>query len=323
MDSRVSRSTALHSASPAYSVEFERVTKRFESVTAVDDLSFQIPEASIYGLIGPNGSGKTTTMRMITGIFLPDSGQVRVFGAKFSSRLLGSIGYLPEERGIYKKMTIRALLRFHAQLRGISNVAAQVDEWLERLGLGHLALNPVETLSKGMTQKVQFIAAAIGEPKLMILDEPFSGLDPVSSEAIRDAILELRRNGATIVLSTHDMDAAEQMCERILMIFRGRKVLDGKLVDIQEGYGKDTIRISAENSAACVAGLPDVEQIRDFGQMQEVRLARDSDPQAFLQTLLARTRVSSFSIARPSLKDIFIRIASNDAVVDGAEVVSA
>ncbi|MGH9440404.1 MAG: ABC transporter ATP-binding protein, partial [Terriglobia bacterium] len=232
-----------------FSVEFEDVTKRFASVTAVDDLSFAIPEGSIYGLIGPNGSGKTTTMRMITGIFLPDCGQVRVLGAKLSSRLVGLIGYLPEERGIYKKMTVRALLRFHAQLRGVPNAAVQVDAWLEKLGLGHLAASFVETLSKGMTQKVQFIAAAIGEPKLMILDEPFSGLDPVSSEAIRAAILELRRNGATIVLSTHDMGTAEEMCGRILMMFRGRKVLDGKLTDIQERYGNDTIRISAENGA--------------------------------------------------------------------------
>ncbi|MGH9621433.1 MAG: ABC transporter ATP-binding protein [Bryobacteraceae bacterium] len=306
-----------------FSVEFEDVTKRFASVTAVDDLSFAIPEGSIYGLIGPNGSGKTTTMRMITGIFLPDCGQVRVLGAKLSSRLVGLIGYLPEERGIYKKMTVRALLRFHAQLRGVPNAAVQVDAWLEKLGLGHLAASFVETLSKGMTQKVQFIAAAIGEPKLMILDEPFSGLDPVSSEAIRAAILELRRNGATIVLSTHDMGTAEEMCGRILMMFRGRKVLDGKLTDIQERYGNDTIRISAENGAACLVGLPGIEQIRDLGQTQEVRLARNADPHALLHAVMARTRVSSFSIDKPSLEDIFIRIAGNDAVAEVLEVANA
>lgn len=310
--------------SPASSVEFDGVTKRFASVTAVDDLSLSIPKGSIYGFIGPNGSGKTTTMRMIAGIFFPDRGNIRVLGADSFARRLGLIGYLPEERGIYKKMTVQSLLRFHADLRRVRNAAVQVDTWLERLGLGQFASTPVETLSKGMTQKVQFIAAAIGDPKLLILDEPFSGLDPVSSEAIRAAILELRRNGATIVLSTHDMGTAEQMCERILMMFRGRKVLDGTLVEIQDRYGNDTIRISADDSAAaCLAGLPGVEQIRDLGQMQEIRIARNGDPQALLRSLVTRTRVSSFSITRPSLEDIFMRIAGPDAAADWVEVPSA
>jgi ABC-2 type transport system ATP-binding protein len=260
---------------------------------------------------------------MIAGIFLPDRGKICVFGAKFTSPRLGLIGYLPEERGIYKKMTVRALLRFHADLRRVRNAAGEVDAWLERLGLGQFASNPAETLSKGMTQKVQFIAAALGEPKLMILDEPFSGLDPVSSEAIRAAILELRRNGATIVLSTHDMSTAEQMCERILMMFRGRKVLDGTLVEIQNRYGNDTIRISADNSATCLMGLAGVEQIRDLGQMQEIRIARDGDPQAILRSLITRTRVNSFSIVKPSLEDIFIRIAGPDGAADRVEVPSA
>ncbi|MDQ2711716.1 MAG: ATP-binding cassette domain-containing protein [Acidobacteriota bacterium] len=305
------------------SVELEGVTKTFESVTAVNDLSLSIPECSIYGFIGPNGSGKTTTMRMIAGIFQPDRGDVRVFGSKFSRSRLGLIGYLPEERGIYKKMSVRALLRFHAELRGARDAAVQVETWLERLELGRVASSSVETLSKGMTQKVQFIAAAITEPKLLILDEPFSGLDPVSSQAIRAAILGLRRNGATIVLSTHDMGTAEQMCERILMIFRGRKVLDGTLTEIQDRYGNDTIRISTDNAAACFIGLPGVEQIRDLGQTQELRIARDCDPQALLRTLMTRARVNSFSIAKPSLQDIFIRIAGSDPVLDQVEVPSA
>jgi ABC-2 type transport system ATP-binding protein len=323
VDLCVEKATAVDGACSASAVEFEGVTKRFESVIAVDDLSLSIPEGSIYGFIGPNGSGKTTTMRMITGIFLPDGGDVRVFGAKFSSRRLGMIGYLPEERGIYKKMTVRSLLRFHGELRGIRNAAVEVDTWLERLDLGQCASNSVETLSKGMTQKVQFIAAAIGAPKLLILDEPFSGLDPVSSQAIRSAVLELRRKGATIVLSTHDMGTAEQMCERILMMLRGRKVLDGTLTEIQDCYANDTIRISVEN-AACLAGLPGAEQIRDLGQLQEIRIARDRDPQALLRNLMTRTRVNSFSIARPSLQDIFIRIAGTDAAVgQAAEAPSA
>lgn len=297
-----------------FSVEFENVTKRFESVTAVDHLSFSIPQGSLYGLIGPNGSGKTTTMRMIAGIFPPDRGDVRISG---------NIGYLPEERGIYKKMTVRGLLRFHAELRGARDAGAQVDRWLERLDLHRFASSAVEALSKGMTQKVQFIAAIITEPKLLILDEPFSGLDPVSAETIRAVILDLCRNGATIVLSTHDMSTAEQMCERILMIFRGKKVLDGTLAEIQDRYGNDTLRLSVDNASACLAGLPGVEQIRDLGQTQEIRLAHNSDPQALLRTLITRTRVTSFSLAKPSLEDIFIRIAGSDAAMNPVEVPSA
>ena len=321
MGIHVERSTTMRSLYPAR-VEFEGVTKTFQSVTAVDDLSLSIPEGSSYGFIGPNGSGKTTTMRMIAGIFLPDRGEVRVFGAKPSSQL-GVVGYLPEERGIYRKMTVTALLRFHAELRGARDAAVQVRAWLERLDLGQFASSSIETLSKGITQKIQFIAAAITEPQLLILDEPFSGLDPVSAQAIRAAILELRRNGATVVLSTHDMGTAEQMCERILMIFRGRKVLDGTLAEIQDRFGNDTIRISADDAAACLAGLPGVEQIRNFGQVQEVRIARDVDPQALLRTLMTRTRVNSFLIAKPSLQDIFIRIAGSDSAIDRKEVPSA
>jgi ABC-2 type transport system ATP-binding protein len=313
--------TIMPSAAPA--VEFEGVTKTFESVTAVDNLSLSIPEGSLYGFIGPNGSGKTTTMRMIAGIFRPDRGDVRVFGSSSSRDRLGRFGYLPEERGIYKKMTVRALLRFHAELRGAHGAARQVDEWMERLELARVASSSIETLSKGMTQKVQFIAAAITEPKLLILDEPFSGLDPVSSQSIRSAILELQRHGATIVLSTHDMGTAEEMCERILMIFRGRKVLDGTLAEIQERFGDDTIRISVDRPAACLIDLPGVEQIRNLGQTQELRIARDCDPQVLLRTLLTRTRVHSFSIAKPSLQDIFVRIAGAGAVLDEVEAPGA
>ena len=240
-------------------IEIEDVTKTFGELRAVDRLSAKIPDASIYGFIGPNGSGKTTTMRMIAGIFHPDSGTVRVQAKR------GGIGYLPEERGIYKKMTVRALLAFHAELRGGSGAIPQVDLWLKKLGLQDQASKTVETLSKGMTQKVQFIAAIVPQPQLLILDEPFSGLDPVSAEAIRAAILELRRAGATVILSTHDMSTAEDMCDRILMIFRGKKVLDGTLADIQDQYGNDTVRVAVPNSVAVLACLPGVEAFRDLG----------------------------------------------------------
>jgi ABC-2 type transport system ATP-binding protein len=294
-------------------IEIRSVTKTFAAVTAVNDLSLAVPEGCIYGFIGPNGSGKTTTMRMITGIFHPDRGTIHVFGKEMSADRSGLIGYLPEERGLYKKMKVGALLEFHAKLRGGRDAARQVSLWLKKLDLAHCVGLPVEALSKGMSQKVQFIAAVIPEPKLVILDEPFSGLDPVSAESIRTAILELRSKGTTVILSTHDMNVAESMCDRLLMIFRGRKVLDGTLTAIQDRYGNDTIRLCADDAASHLTGFPGVEQIRDLGQVQEVRVARDCDPQEVLRSLVARTRVSSFSIARPSLQEIFIRIAGPEA----------
>jgi ABC-2 type transport system ATP-binding protein len=290
-------------------IEIAGVTKTFDTVTAVDDLSLTVPEGSVYGFIGPNGSGKTTTMRMIAGIFYPDRGSIRVFGRQMHGARSEQIGYLPEERGLYRKMTVRRVLEFYGELRGGRKVTAEVDTWLARLGLGDWAGRKVESLSKGMSQRVQFIAAVIPTPKLLILDEPFSGLDPVSAEAIRAAILELRRGGATAILSTHDMNVAESLCDRIFMIFRGRKVLDGTLASIQDQFGNDTIRVSAGDPFPPLAELPGVEKIRDLGQVKELRMARGCDPQEVLRALIARTRVTGFSIVKPSLNDIFVRIA--------------
>ena len=298
-------------------IEISGVTKTFGNVVAVDNLSLTVPRGSIYGFIGPNGSGKTTTMRMVVGIFHPDQGSIHVFGTERG----GGIGYLPEERGLYRRMAVRTLLEFHGELRGGRNVSAQVNEWLTRLGLQEWASRNVEALSKGMSQKVQFIAAVVPEPRLVILDEPFSGLDPVSAESIREAILELRRRGTTVVLSTHDMNVAETLCDRIFMIFRGKKVLDGTLHDIQDEYGSDTLRVSVDNASEVLKGLPGVEQVRDLGQMQELRMVPECDPQTVLRTLLSRTRVISFSIARPSLHDIFVRIAGPAAAEEEIEEV--
>src|SRR5208282_2620362 len=207
----------LLSFQPMNAVEISNVTKTFGSVTAVDDLSFTAPQASIYGFIGPNGSGKTTTMRMLVNIFYPDRGRIRLFGDRRPETSTDLIGYLPEERGLYPKMTVQALLEFYGELRSGRSVKAEVASWLDRLDLASRASDKVETLSKGMSQKVQFIATVIPEPKLLILDEPFSGLDPVSADAIRSAILDLRRRGVTVILSTHDMHLAESMCDYILM----------------------------------------------------------------------------------------------------------
>jgi len=219
------------------------------------------------------------------------------------------IGYLPEERGLYRKMRVRPLLEFFGELRGGRNVAREVTAWLTRLDLAHCAAQRVDTLSKGMSQRVQFIAAVIPEPKLLILDEPFTGLDPVSADALRAAILDLRRSGATVVLSTHDMTVAETLCDHICMIFRGKKVLDGTLTSIQDQYSNDTIRVAVDGGLAMLGDLPGVETVRDLGQVQELRMALGCDPHQVLRALVERTRVHSFSVAKPSLHDIFVRIA--------------
>jgi ABC-2 type transport system ATP-binding protein len=294
-------------------VEISNVTKAFATVTAVDSLSLTVPEGSVYGFIGPNGSGKTTTMRMIAGIFYQDSGTVRVFGRELNGARSPWIGYLPEERGLYKKMAVRPLLEFYGELRGGRHVTAEVDAWLAKLDLTRWASQKVQALSKGMSQRVQFIAAVVPEPKLLILDEPFSGLDPVSADTLQSAILELRRRGVTVILSTHDMNVAESMCDYICMIFRGRKVLDGTLDSIQSHYGNDTIRVTTDGGAQAMAELPDVERVRDLGHVQELRMTHGCDPQQVLRVLLSRTRVTSFSIVRPSLHDIFVRIAGPEA----------
>ena len=294
-------------------VELAGVTKTFGEVIAVNELSLTVPEGSVFGFIGPNGSGKTTTIRMIVNIFYPDRGTIHVLGKPMDGTRSGLIGYLPEERGLYRKMRVRPLLEFFGELRGGRNVSKEVDYWLQRFDLAHCADRRLDTFSKGMSQRVQFIAAVVPEPKLLILDEPFTGLDPVSADSLREAILDLRRRGATVILSTHDMTVAETLCDQIFMIFQGRKVLDGTLADIQEQYGNDTIRVAVEGGVAATDGLPGVEKVRDLGQIQELRMARGCDPHQVLCALVTRGRVSSFSVVKPSLHDIFVRIAGPGA----------
>ena len=285
------------------------VTKRFNGVAAVDRLTLAVPTGSIYGFIGPNGSGKTTTLRMIMNILLPDQGSINVLGTASNTAVRDRVSYLPEERGLYKKMTVRRLLRYYGQLKGrtIGEIDPVIDDWIGRMGMDGWGERKIETLSKGMSQKVQFAAAVVSKPELLILDEPFSGLDPVNAETLKDAVLEMRRRGTTVVFSTHDMTTAEKMCDRIFMIFRGTKVLDGTLEEIQARYGFDTVRLRTAGGAAALNGIPGIESVNDYGQLQEIRLS--CDPQGFLQQLAARTVVSHFEITRPSLHDIFVRIA--------------
>ena len=294
-------------------VEVETVTKTFGPLVAVDDLSFAVPEGSIYGFIGPNGSGKTTTLRMLLHIIEADRGAIRVFGETLRSACTDRIGYVPEERGLYRKMKVREVLEYFGGLKREGPLRQEVDAWLARLDLADWADKKVETLSKGMSQKVQFIAAVIARPPLLVLDEPFSGPDPLNADVLREAILELRAEGTTILFSTHDMAVAERMCDTILMVFRGRKVLDGTLEAIQDRYGMDTVRVRSERGAAALEGLRGVDRVTDFGQVQELRLDGSRDAQDLVGEILGRTRVTSFEVMRPTLRDIFLRIAGPEA----------
>ncbi len=297
-------------------VEIERVTKTFgRQIVAVNDLTLHVPGGSIYGFIGPNGSGKTTTLRMIMRIYFPDagSGWVRVLGETNLSAANDRVGYLPEERGLYKKMKVREILRFYAELKGCRDFKGRVREWLARLDLSAWADKKVETLSKGMAQKVQFISAVIADPELVILDEPFTGLDPVNADILREAVLDLRRRGATVIFSTHDMSMAEKMCDSIFMIYKGNKVLDGTLESIQNRYGRDTLRVRVEGNGFDPRAVPGVEKVTDFGRLQELRISQDTDSQDVLTELMRYGPVTHFELARPSLHDIFVRIARPEA----------
>lgn len=293
-------------------IELKNITKRFNGLIAVDDLSLNVPEGSIYGFIGPNGSGKTTTIRMIMNILYPDKGRIFLFGKEHFGARIDHVGYLPEERGMYKKMKVKDLLKFHGELKNGRNLNHEIDYWLEKLDLSDWANKKVETLSKGMSQKLQFITTIIDKPGLIILDEPFSGLDPVNADIIRSSVLELQKEGATIIFSTHDMNMAEKMCDYIFMIYKGKKVLDGTLTDIQDKYGIDTIRIQVDKGLSAMKDVPGIEKVNDFGRIQELRIANHADTQEILSRIMKKTPVRLFEVTKPSLNDIFIRIANPD-----------
>ncbi len=291
-------------------VRLTRVSKTYGSHLAVNNLSLTVPKGSIYGFIGPNGSGKTTTIRMILHILLADSGSIEVLGREGTRAANDRIGYLPEERGLYKKMKVMGLLEYYGSLKGMgrSEAKREAGQWLERLGLGDWSNKKIEALSKGMAQKIQFISTVIAKPELIILDEPFSGLDPVNLESLRESILQLREDGSTIIFSTHDMAMAERMCDSIFMIYKGNKVLDGNLNQIQAEHGQDAIRLRTEGGPSILEEIPGVDEIRDLGRFQEVKLSGDQNE--FLKELANRTRVYHFEQTRPSLHDIFVRIAN-------------
>ncbi len=293
-------------------VLLEGVTKTYGSHHAVNDLSLTVPAGSVYGFIGPNGSGKTTTLRMILHIIHPDSGVIEVLGTRGTRAASDRVGYLPEERGLYRKLTVRRQLAYYGTLKGMNlrDATKAATNWLDRLGLSGWADKKIEALSKGMGQKVQFISSVIARPELVILDEPFSGLDPVNLEVVREAIVELNQAGSTVIFSTHDMAMAERMCDFIFMIFRGRKVLNGTLSSIQAEYGSDLYRLRLSDMQV-LHSMTDLEIINESNGLMDVRFSGES--QELLERISGLTQVKHFEEKRPSLHEIFLNIAGPEA----------
>jgi ABC-2 type transport system ATP-binding protein len=304
----------------SFAVDITNVVKRYAGHIAVRDLTLRVPRGSVYGLLGPNGAGKTTTIRMILNIIAPDQGTIEVLGQRNSTAgVLDRIGYLPEERGLYKKMQVRRLLKFLGALKGVSAKDAdrRIDVWMERLSLRSPEKDwgqaKVDELSRGMQQKVQFIGALLHEPELVVLDEPFSGLDPINAQALKDTVVELKREGRTVIFSTHLMDSAERLCDAVCIIARGEKVLDGPIEEVRAEHGGTHVALSLGGSSANGVGvvLNDprlVARLDDSNRFFEIELTTGADPQLLLRRLLeAGASIQRFELVRPSLHQIFLQ----------------
>lgn len=303
-----------------HTLDIRSISKYYEGHIAVRQLSLQVPKGSVYGLLGPNGAGKTTTIRMLLNIIAPDEGSILIDGAPNTARgALDRVGYLPEERGLYRKMQVRRLLRFLAELKGIGRREADVriDQWLERLDLKTEARDwgtaKVDELSRGMQQKVQFIGTLLHDPDLLILDEPFSGLDPINAQALKDTVVELKRRGKTVIFSTHLMDNAERMCDSVCIIARGEKVLDGPLSEVKARHGGEHIALMLAGAStpavdAILADAQLVTRIDDNSRYFEIELAPGGDAQVLLRRLVeAGAPIERFERVQPSLHQIFLQ----------------
>ncbi len=308
-----------------FAVRVAGVTKRYGNHVAVDGVSFEVPTGVIYGVLGPNGAGKSTTLRMINDIIAPDAGEIRLLGGLRPGREAAAhVGFLPEERGLYPKMRVSEMIAFMGELRGLParDARTRTGAWLERLGLGQWARNKVQDLSKGMQQKVQFAATMIHEPELVILDEPWSGLDPINADVLRDVVREQKAAGRTILFSTHLMEQAEQICDRIFMIHRGRKVLDDTIESIRRRFDPRTILVRpAENGAAFrpqdFEGVVRAERRRDE---YEVYLREEADPTAVMRAMMNSADLRKIELRQPSLEDVFVRLVEGTRISESGAV---
>ena len=313
-----------------YAIDIVNVTKRYADHTAVRDLTLRVPKGSVYGLLGPNGAGKTTTIRMILNIIAPDSGKIHIFGRPSNDpRITERLGYLPEERGLYRKMQVRRVLKFLAELKGVRGRDAdhRIDEWLVRLSLKtpekDWGLSKIDELSRGMQQKVQFIGTLLHDPDLVILDEPFSGLDPINSQALKDTVVELKKRGKTVIFSTHLMDNAERLCDSVCIIARGEKVLDGPVTSVKEEHGQRNIALALEGDgisgiAAILRDHSLVKRADDSNRFFEIEMAPGADPQALLKRIVeSGAAVQRFEMIQPSLHQIFLQKVGATGVEEG------
>lgn len=292
-------------------LEIKNVSKAYSGHVALRDISLSIPEKSVFGLLGPNGAGKTTLIRIITQIISSDSGTIKLNGKDITPADVRKIGYLPEERGLYKKMKVGDQLLFLAGLKGLSKSEAkkQIKYWFEKLNIDGWWSKKVEDLSKGMSQKIQFLATVIHQPQLIILDEPFSGFDPVNANLIKENILELRENGATIIFSTHRMESVEELCDTVAMINNSKKILDGSNDEIKSTYRNNTFQITHSQSLGGLpAGFELLSSENDNGTLvhSEIKIPEMNSPNDLLQALLPMTEIHSFNEKIPSMNDIFI-----------------
>jgi ABC-2 type transport system ATP-binding protein len=291
-------------------VVLENVNKSFGPVRAVADLSARIPTGVVYGFLGPNGAGKTTTIRMIMNIIRPDSGKIEVLGDSSAGAARARVGYMPEERGLYRKMTVAKVLAYFASITGMhsSKIDRSVNEWLDRVELRDWAGKKVEELSRGMHQKLQFAVTAINDPELLILDEPFSGLDPINTDLLKSIIGEMKDRGRTVIFSTHAMHEAETLCDSIILINRGQIVLDGNLAAIRAKHKLHAVSVELEGQAGFINELPGVTGVIRSEQRIEITLSEQSDTQELLMELAKRTRVRVFEEKVPSLHEIFVSV---------------
>lgn len=289
-------------------IEVQSVSKTFHKTRAVDDVSFSIPQGVIYGLLGPNGAGKTTTLRMINYIIVPDEGRVLIEGTPVSHTTQEWIGYLPEERGLYKKMKVGEQLMYLGRLKGLSAAEAQkqIDYWLDRFDARGWKDKEVGELSKGMHQKIQFISTILHDPQICIFDEPFSGLDPINSETLKKVILELKDAGKTILFATHRMEQVEQMCDYICLFNHGKVVLDGRLDEIRRTFGKNTIELQYQGDGSFLDNLEGVRINNRSNNYAELRLLENTDDQKILNEAMQHARIEKFELVMPSLNEVFI-----------------
>ncbi len=293
-------------------VELQQVRKAYDTKVAVAGLSFTIEPGSMFGLLGPNGSGKTSSIRMMIGMTIPDSGTVNLFGQPFNRAQLTRVGYLPEERGLYKKMKVMDQLIFLGELHGLDahTASKRAHVWCERMEITEAISKKTEELSKGMQQKIQFIAALLHEPDLIIMDEPFSGLDPVNAALLMDTLIDLRKQGKTILFSTHRMDQVEKICDAIALISRGHLVLSGGMREVKSRYPRNRIQVTFEGDDSFLSH-PSVESAKNYGGQAEIKLRSvdhvSPDAQPLLAAAIQRgTRITRFEVMEPTLEEIFI-----------------